>query len=68
MLSDSILDQPENMHFHLHAFSGWGTSKGPKLNMKAFFLSNTIFLLIYIFLKHFGSYLTKSKKDFPMHF
>ena len=28
--------QPENMHFHFHAFSGWGTSRGPKLNLKAF--------------------------------
>ena len=29
--------QPENMHFYFHAFSGWGTSLGPKLNLKAFF-------------------------------
>ena len=29
--------QPENMHFNSHAFSGWGTSRGPKLNLKAFF-------------------------------
>ena len=27
----------ENMHFHFHAFSGWGTSRGPKLNPKAVF-------------------------------
>ena len=29
--------QPENMNSHFHAFSGWGTSQGPKLNLKAFF-------------------------------
>ena len=29
--------QPENMHFHIHAFYGWGTSRGPKLNQNAFF-------------------------------
>ena len=29
--------QPKNMHFHFYAFSGWGTSQGPKLNLKAFF-------------------------------
>ena len=34
--------QPENMHFHFHAFSGWGTSHGPKFILKAFFLLSTI--------------------------
>ena len=29
--------QPENLHFHFHAFLGWGTSRGPKGNLKAFF-------------------------------
>ena len=29
--------QPENMHFHFHAFSDWGTSRGPKLILKAVF-------------------------------
>ena len=24
--------QPENMHFHFHALSGWGTFQGQKLN------------------------------------
>ena len=23
--------QPEKIHFHFHAFSDWGTSRGPKL-------------------------------------
>ena len=27
----------ENMHFHFQEFSGWGTSRGPKLNPKAVF-------------------------------
>ena len=27
----------ENIRFHFHAFSSWGTSKGPKLNPKAVF-------------------------------
>ena len=29
--------QPKNMHFHFHAFYGWGTFQGPKLNLKAVF-------------------------------
>ena len=32
----------ENLHFHFHAFSGWGTSQGPKLFLKAFFTQSPI--------------------------
>ena len=32
----------ENMHFHFHAFSGWGTSPGPKSNPKAVFYLSLI--------------------------
>ena len=27
----------ENLHFHFHAFSGWGASQGPILVLKAVF-------------------------------
>ena len=27
----------ENLHFHFHAFSGWGTSRSPKSVLKAVF-------------------------------
>ena len=32
----------ENVHFHFHAFFGWGTSRGPKLDPKVVFLKSTI--------------------------
>ena len=28
---------PEYMHFHFHAFSDWGTSRGPKLFLKVLY-------------------------------
>ena len=32
----------ENLHFQFHAFSGWGTSQGPKLFWKAVFTQSPI--------------------------
>ena len=32
----------ENLNFHFHAFSGWDTSRGPKLFLKAFFTQSPI--------------------------
>ena len=32
----------ENLHFHFHAFSGWGTSQGPKLFLKIWRLKKWI--------------------------
>ena len=60
--------QPENMHFRFHAFSGWGTSRGPKLNLKAF--SHKV-LYIYYSKKNWSvsAFIYPSqKKDFPLYF
>ena len=35
----------ENTHFYFHAFSGLGTSRGPKLFPKADFTQSPIYLL-----------------------
>ena len=32
----------ENLYFHFHAFSGWGTSGSPKLFLKAVFTQSPI--------------------------
>ena len=37
MLSDLIVPQPENAWKWKCMFSGWGTSQGPKLNLREFF-------------------------------
>ena len=58
-----------NLHYHFHAFSGWGTSRGPKLFLKAFL--HTI-LYNYYSKKKFGSVssqkIAPQKMDFPLYF
>ena len=36
-LKSGLLSHTQAGHFHFHAFSGWGTSQRPKLNLKAVF-------------------------------
>ena len=45
----------ENMHFHFHAFSGWGTSRDKKSGLKAVFLKKSyIITVLNFFLERFG--------------
>ena len=49
--------------------SGWGTSQGPKSNLKAVFpIKYYIISILNFFLECFGLYLAKSKKGFPIVF
>ena len=62
------MPQPENMQFHFHAFSGWGTSQGPKLNLKAFSYKVVYNYYSKFFFGAFRLNLTKSKNLFPIVF
>ena len=47
LLTEMILNareiaKRENLHFHFHAFTGWGTSQCPKSFLKAVFLLGLI--------------------------
>ena len=47
----------ENLHFHFPVFSGWGTSRGPKLIPKAFFKIK--FYIITLITKFLGAFQLK---------
>ena len=58
----------ENLHFHFHAFSGWGTSGKSKNVLERSF--NTKFYVITIlnfFLENFVQKMAVKKMDFPLY-
>ena len=58
----------ENMHFHFHAFSGWGTSKVKNLFLMQFSNKGLYNYYFKFFLSILGGILKSQKIDFPLYF
>ena len=67
LLSESIFGPGEvlleNLHFHLHTFSGQGTSQSPKLIPKAVFFIKSYILLKLKKTELLGQYKKKRKQN-----
>ena len=54
-----------DLHFHFHAFSGWGTSRSFE---SSFLMKCFIITVLNFFMERFVQYLKKSKNGFPIVF
>ena len=60
--------QPENTHFHFHAFFWFGHLPRVKIESKSSFLTKLYIITVINFLEHFVLYLKNKTFDIPLYF